>query len=158
MATTHVAVHIKRENMDLINFDTSRNLEELESAGSSKRGSMISRSSKLRQKRLKDLTTEELRMMIVQNRSLKYLVPLAIERLIKDPLLKGDLYPGDLTNALLTIERKFWVSDLNGYIPMFKSIIEKAQVIAESKPDEYKKFSEDFLQAINIFKANIVAL
>lgn len=144
--------------MDLINFDTNRSLDELEAAGSSGRGSMMSRANKSRQKRLKDLTVEELRMMIVQNRSLKFLVPLAIDRLIKDPLLKGDLYPGDLTNALLTIERKFWVSDLNGYIPMFKSIIEKAQVIAEAKPLEYKNFLEDFLQAINIFKANIVAL
>ena len=145
--------------MELINFDINRSLEELEAGpASNKRGSMISRSSKLRQTRLKDLTTEELRIMIVQNRSLKFLVPLAIDRLQKDPFLKGDHYAGDLTNALLTIEKKFWITDLNGYIPMFKSIIEQAQAIADANPENYKSFIQHFSQAIKLFTTNIAAI
>ena len=140
--------------MNLINFDTNRTLDELESGGKS-RGSMMGKSSKERKIPLKKLTTEQLRIMIVQNRSLRFLVPLAIERLNVDPLLKGDLYAGDLTNALLTIEKKFWIIDLNGYIPMFQSIIDKAQVIADANPLDYKEFIQNFAQAIKLFKTNI---
>ncbi len=141
--------------MDLINFDKNRNLDELELAGGiERRGSMMSRSTKLRQIPVKKLTTEELRLMIVQNRSLRFLVPLAIERLLDDSMLKGDQYAGDLTNAVLTIEKKFWAGDLNGYVPMLNSIIEKAQKIAEENPKDYEGFFQHTSHAIKLFKAN----
>ncbi len=145
--------------MNLINFDKGKSLEELEIVeGSQGRGSMVSKSNKLRKKPVKDFTTEELRMMIMQNRNLKFLVPLAIERLIEDPLLKGDLYAGDLTNAVLTIEKKFWINDLNGYIPMLNLIIDKAQAVVKENPQDHGNYIENISQAIRIFKANIALI
>jgi len=143
--------------VELINFDVNKTLDELE-GGASSRGTMMSKSSKERKIPLKKLTTEELRIMIVQNRSLKYLVPLAIERLLKDSMLKGDLYAGDLTNALLTIEKKFWINDLNGYIPMLNTIIEKAQAIVKEDPKSYENFALHTAHAIKLFKTNTAAL
>ena len=140
--------------MDLIHFDTSKNLEELEAMHKG-RPSMVSRSHKLRKKPLKDFSMEELRLMISQNSSLKYLVPLAIERLHVDSLVKGDGYEGDLLNAVLTVEKKFWMDDLRGYIPMLQALIEKALGIANTKTIEYKKFLTHSTGAINIFKANV---
>lgn len=143
--------------MELINFDVNRTLDELD-GGANARGSMMSKSSKERKIPLKKLTTEQLRIMIVQNRSLKFLVPLAIERLLVDPLLKGDLYAGDLINAVLTIEKKFWGSDLNGYIPMLNSIIEKAEAIAQKDPKSYEGYMLHTQHAIKLFKTNTSSL
>lgn len=62
----------------------------------------------LRRKPLRDFTVEDLRIMIGQNIGLNYLLPLAIEQLRRDPLVAGDLYPGDLLAAVLRVESGFW--------------------------------------------------
>ena len=140
--------------MNLINFDTSKNLEELE-ALAGKRSSMVSSSQTLRKKAVKDFTIAELKGMIAQNSSLKFLVPLAIQRLHVDSLVKGDSYEGDLLNAVLTVEKKFWIDDLKGIIPMVEAVVEIALAVANAKPAEYAKFLQNSTGAINIFKANV---
>src|SRR5438132_1243460 len=55
----------------------------------------------LRRKPLRDFTVEDLRIMIGQNFSLEYLIPLAIEHLQRDPFAAGDFYPGDLLGCVL---------------------------------------------------------
>ena len=50
----------------------------------------------LGKKPLKDFTVEDLRIMIGQKFSLKFLLPLAIEALEDNVLAEGDYYPGDL--------------------------------------------------------------
>ncbi len=65
----------------------------------------------LRKKPLKDFTIEDLRIMIGQDISLDYLMPLAIERLQKDILAEGDFYPGDLLKSLLDSDRSFWINN-----------------------------------------------
>jgi hypothetical protein len=62
----------------------------------------------LRRTPLREFTVEDLRIMIGQNIGLKYLVPLAIEQLRRDPLVAGDYYPGDLLEAVLRAESGFW--------------------------------------------------
>ncbi len=62
----------------------------------------------LRRKPLRDFTVEDLRIMIGQNISLNYLIPLAIEQLRRDPLVAGDFYPCDLLHAVLQVKSGFW--------------------------------------------------
>src|SRR5258708_12391384 len=61
----------------------------------------------LRRKPLRDFTIEDLHIMIGQNIGLEYLVPLAIERLQRDPFAAGDFYPVDLLVNVLTLESSF---------------------------------------------------
>jgi hypothetical protein len=138
--------------VDLINFDIKKTLNELESRHSM---SIASRGAKLRSIPVKDLTIEEIRIMIQQNRSLKFLVPLAIERLHINSLVKGDGYEGDLLNAVLTVEKKFWITDLRGYIPMLNALVETALALANSKPEKYQNFLQHCNGAIKIFKSNV---
>lgn len=63
---------------------------------------------RLRKVPLQDLHVEDLRLLVGQNIGLKWLVPLALERLEKDPLLEGDYYPGDLLHSILQIESSYW--------------------------------------------------
>ena len=60
---------------------------------------------------LKELENRAIRLLIGQQCSLPYLVPLAIERLEVDPLLGGTHYEGDLFCAVWRVDPGFWVSE-----------------------------------------------
>ena len=144
--------------MDLIDFDITKTLEQLEIGGKEgyhQAGSSVFKAHKLRKKALKDFSNEELCLMVTQNSSLKYMVPLAIQRLQVDSLIKGDGYEGDLLSAVLTVEKKFWIEDLKGCISMLEAIIKTALATANSKPLDYEKFLQHSKGAINIFKTNV---
>ena len=67
----------------------------------------------LRRKPLKELTVEDLRLAIGQppfEKSLCYLVPLAIEFLRDDPTAMGVHYNGDLLKNVLRISNRYWSS------------------------------------------------
>jgi len=53
--------------------------------------------------------------MIGQGIGLAYLVPIALDRLEEQPLAEGDLYPGDLLTAVLTIDVAFWKNDRDSF-------------------------------------------
>lgn len=149
-------VSTDRRQMELINFDVSKNLEELEyDIDRGRRSILVARGNAMRKKPVKDLSVYDLRLMIGQNSSLKFLVPLAIQHLHVNALIKGDAYEGDLLNAVLTVEKKFWLEDLKGCIPMLESIVEIALASANGKPAEYGKFLQHCNGAINIFKTNV---
>ena len=46
--------------------------------------------------------------MIGQQIGLQHLIPLAIDELSRNPLVAGDLYPGDLLASVLRAEPAFW--------------------------------------------------
>ena len=62
----------------------------------------------LRTKPLKDFDAENLRIMIGQDISLEFLIPVALEMLSKDPLAEGDFYQGDLLAAVMNIKAAYW--------------------------------------------------
>ena len=55
----------------------------------------------LRHKKIRDMSIEDLRILIGQEIGLEYLLPVALERLELDPLAAGDFYPGDLLVVVL---------------------------------------------------------
>lgn len=70
--------------------------------------SLIKRCHELRAKPLVDFTVEDLRLMIGQQVALNRLVGLAHRRLLADPLVQGDYYPGDLLASVLGVDGAFW--------------------------------------------------
>ena len=60
---------------------------------------------------LEKFTVEDLRLMIGQNFSLQYLIPLALEHLRKDIFTEGDFFPGDLLKNVLAVDEKFWTEN-----------------------------------------------
>jgi hypothetical protein len=63
---------------------------------------------KLKQKRLRDFEVEDLRLLIGQNVSLNFLLPLAIDVLEKNPMAEGDFYAGDLLHSVVIVDASFW--------------------------------------------------
>lgn len=64
----------------------------------------------LRQKPLEKFTVEDLRIMIGQNIGLPFLIPLALEHLEQEPIAEGDLYAGDLLQAVSRVDGVFWIT------------------------------------------------
>lgn len=101
--------------------------------------SLVKNCYRLRRVPLKDFSTEDLRIMIGQEIGLKYVLPIALVYLEKDPLAQGDFYPGDLLKNVLGISREFWRhhSELK---ERMDAIIEKAKAKLETldESDELK--------------------
>ena len=70
--------------------------------------SLVINCHRLRKVPLKDLNTEDLRMLIGQKIGLKYLIPLALELLEENYFCSGDFYSGDLLSALLRVDNDYW--------------------------------------------------
>jgi hypothetical protein len=106
----------------------------------------------LRQKPLKDFTVEDFRIMIGQNLSLEFLVPLAIGRLEGDPLAEGDFYPGDLLKMVLTIDPAFWKrhADLRRRTAQ---IAVRAMKLAEEHQDA-KVVKKELAEAVQSFQSS----
>lgn len=75
---------------------------------------------------LVEFSIENLRIMIGQSLGLKYLVPLALDELEKDPWVSGDFYEGDLLLALLRADASYWEQD-QGSLFRLTSIIDELQ-------------------------------
>jgi hypothetical protein len=46
--------------------------------------------------------------MILQKIGLKFLIPLALDKLRENILAEGDMYPGDLLNSVLSSDANYW--------------------------------------------------
>ena len=100
-------------------------------------------SYKLRKKKLKDFTIEDLRLMIGQNIGNQFLIPLAINHLEQDINSEGDFYPGDLLKSVLTSETSYWRNNQNLKEEVVKVIDSQLETLIDR---------EDFEDEINFFK------
>ena len=98
--------------MALKNNWQHKTIEELENQNFGNPGeaptNMVKRCLELCRVPIGEFTVEDLRLMIEQNFSLRYLIPLAIEQLSKDIFVEGDYFPGDLLKNLLSVDKIFW--------------------------------------------------
>lgn len=63
---------------------------------------------RMRQKPLKDVTVEELQLVIGQGLSLEWLIPVALPILAETPLVEGAHWAGDLLASVLRVPEAFW--------------------------------------------------
>lgn len=96
----------------------------------------------LRKKPLKDFEIEDLRIMIGQNIGLKFLIPLAIEKLRQDILAEGDYYEGNLLKAVLTSEIEFWNLEPKLTKELEAIISDNEELLNEREPDLLKSYEQ----------------
>lgn len=118
----------------------SRSLEELENDkwGKPKFDShLVQECHRLRAKPLKDLTNENIRILVGQKIGLKYIVPLALDILEVDLLASGDMFKGDLLANIFAIGSEFWKSNPDLYyrkVDLKSEIREVIDTLAEIIP------------------------
>ncbi len=124
-------------------FDKTKSLEELENEVMEKPKFQTSLTHSVCHLWITPLikySIEDLRLMIGQNIGLKYLIPIAVERLIENPFVQGDFYFGDLLLSVLSVESTFWKL----HPQMYYEVIE----IVAGLPDTLK----DLIQSIQKFE------
>jgi hypothetical protein len=107
---THQYAHLTLEDLEL-------SVWEVDSYSN-----LTRRCTQLRKIPVSQLTAGDLRVMISQDIGTKFLVPLAIEILSKNPLVEGDFYEGDLLKSVLTVKPEFWAAHTNLKDKMFEIV------------------------------------
>jgi len=87
---------------------------------------------------IKDLTIEQLRLLISQKIGIDYLSEIAIEKLEQNILAEGDLYEGDLLEAILGLPTEFWTNKQNEFRTL-QSLVEQNSELIKIELGE-KKF------------------
>jgi CDI immunity proteins len=102
----------------------NKSINELEGNKSSKRPDFdsypVQKSYDLLDKKLKFYEPEDLRLMIGQSIGLKYLMPIAIKLIKKNPLIEANFFEGDLLLKVLNVDKSFW----NNYSELKLEIIQ----------------------------------
>jgi hypothetical protein len=97
--------------MDSVPSDAGKSLQDLDGQdwGESSGNSYLEREChRLRRVPLRELSPEDLRLLLGQGIGQEYLLPLALAQLVTDPLVAGDYYPGDLLLATLAVPPYVW--------------------------------------------------
>ena len=87
-------------------IDLTKSLEELEGDAwgqPSYDSHVVTTAHRLRRKPLRELTVEDLRLMLGQRIGVTLLLPLALDTLEANPFSEGDFYPGDLLSACVRL-------------------------------------------------------
>lgn len=96
---------------------------------------LVRRCHELRKLPLNNFTTEDLRIMIGQQISLDYLIPLALEVLTIDLFAEGDFFEGDLLKNVLAIKTQFWDNNKYYWIMLYNLIKDRRNEIDMHKFD-----------------------
>ncbi len=94
---------------------------------------LITRTKELRQIPLDKFSTEDLRLMIGQQISLDYLIPLAFEILTIDLFAEGDFFEGDLLKNVLSIRTEFWDNNKEYWLRLNDLIKNRRNEIVDKK-------------------------
>jgi CDI immunity proteins len=95
--------------------------------------SLVERCHALRKVALNNFSIDDLRVMIGQEIGLKYLVPIALEKLEINLFVEGNYYEGDLLKQLLEINTGFWDENKEHYISFYDLIKDRRSDIVERK-------------------------
>ncbi|HKY41903.1 MAG TPA: contact-dependent growth inhibition system immunity protein [Pyrinomonadaceae bacterium] len=110
---------------------------------------LVTNCHRLRRVPLKDFVIEDLRLMIGQQFSLEYLVPVALDRLEDDPFAEGDFYPGDLLNNVLGVSCAFWEQHPES-LQRLEHIVEKARAQIGARVED-EEIEATLRTALNAF-------
>jgi hypothetical protein len=133
-------------------FDRRKSLQELEQDdwGEPEYSShLVQTCHRLRQVPLEDFATEDLRIMIGQQFSLPFLVPLALEKLAENPLVEGDYYPGDLLKVVLQIPEEFWGVHPDLRNALRRIVVQTKELLASAEDDDTRTIRETLAEALD---------
>ncbi|MED1795179.1 contact-dependent growth inhibition system immunity protein [Brevibacillus nitrificans] len=119
-------------------IDVNKTLEEIDGEvwdDPGKTTKLIRTCHELRKVPLKDLTADNLRLMIGQKLNLEHLVPLALGILAKDPFVETQFYRGDLLAYVLkNTNEEFWNQHHDLYLELDEVMSVVKQTFEELSP------------------------
>lgn len=114
---------------------TTKTLEQLEhhiwETPTAFPSSMVENCYLYRKIKLSELSHEQLRLLISQQIGLPFSVPLALQKLNENILAEGDLYHGDVLEAVTRTPSQFWEAHPQEYETLKKLITDNAATIKD---------------------------
>ncbi|MER8829786.1 contact-dependent growth inhibition system immunity protein [Mesorhizobium sp. M0938] len=86
---------------------------------------------------LRDLTNEQVRLLVSQGFGLEYVVPKAISILVENPLIGVTFYDGDLLTNCLKIPHRFWMENQHLWVELdgiLRSLDQTMSDVAKHRP------------------------
>ena len=83
---------------------------------------------------LQFLGPAELRLLLAHGRGLRWLLPMAVARLEREPFAAGDRGPGDLLSAVLMVDEAAW-RDAPALRERLAQVVHAARVLTHVLPD-----------------------
>ena len=102
---------------------------------------LLSTCHALRKKPIGKFTVEDLRVMLGQSIGIKFILPIALDILMENPLAEGDFYPGDLLGAVLRLKNSTWIT-YPEWREKVRSIIDKMEEMITSIERAIQKKSD----------------
>ena len=99
---------------------------------------------------LKQLSSNDIRILISQSIGLKYIVPYAFDVLEKNVLEDAMYFPGDLLLSVLNIDKSYWKNNGNQY-QNFLELLSKNQLTIDNSLEINQEIKNDLKKAINSF-------
>ena len=127
--------------------NNSKSIEELENdywkEESEYPTNLIKKCFEYRKIKVSELTIEQIRLLISQKIGIEFLIGIALEKLEQNIIVEGDLYEGDLLDAVSKVPTEFWNKNSTEFLN-FKNIFEsnKEKIISELGEKEYDRISE----------------
>jgi CDI immunity proteins len=134
------------------NFDRRKSLQELEQDDWEQpeyTSHLVQTCYRLWHVPLEYFETEDLRIMIGQQFSLPFLVPLALEKLEENPLAEGDYYPGDLLKVVLQIPEEFWGAQPDMRNALRRIVVKAKELLASAEDDDTRTIRESLAEALD---------
>lgn len=91
-----------------------------------------------RKKPLSELSNEEIRVLVSQKVGLKYILPMAVAILKRNPLTEASLYEGDLLECVLRLSPSDWSDNPEDYRE-FREIIKTNKLQFDAEITELSK-------------------
>ena len=92
------------------------------------------------------LGAAELRLLLGHGRGLRWVLPLALERLEREPFAAGDRGPGDLLTAALTVDPAAWARE-PALRERLARVVEAARAVVHVLPEPARTRMADDLDA-----------
>ena len=102
---------------------------------------LVQRVTGLRKVPLDEWSIEDMRLVIGQQFSLDYLIPLALEMLRENLFAEGDKYEGDLLRNVLQVKAEFWRANMDHWLAVEKLIRGKEARMRELGFDAVKFYN-----------------
>src|SRR5215218_3978497 len=96
--------------------------------------SLVKKCFEFRRIPIKDLSVEQIRLLLGQKIGIKYLLPKALVILHENILAEGDFYPGDLLASVLRLDIPDW-KEHHGLLLKFDNLINLKRSEIESSED-----------------------
>lgn len=123
-------------------IDLSKSINEIKKLSNSDtdfESSLVINVQKILNKPVKDLSNEDLRLLVNQNIFLDIIIPLCIERLQVNILLEGDYYEGDLLAGILRSDVNYWKNNKEYWLDIINIFNNNIELLKNRKvSDEIK--------------------